>query len=102
MLRNCVMVRVRVGAVVSLGVLLVGCEKKQEIIFEAHSITYKRGAEDMIEDECRKISEDLEEYRLDGWRVVASSPKEMVINKGIRILVWEDRTSPSCLTALVR
>ena len=22
--------------------------------------------------------------------------------KGIRILVWEDRTSPSCLTALVR
>ena len=24
------------------------------------------------------------------------------IKKGIRILVWEDRTSPSCLTALVR
>lgn len=25
-----------------------------------------------------------------------------VLNLGIRILVWEDRTSPSCLTALVR
>lgn len=24
------------------------------------------------------------------------------VNLGIRILVWEDRTSPSCLTALVR
>lgn len=28
--------------------------------------------------------------------------RDILKKRGIRILVWEDRTSPSCLTALVR
>jgi hypothetical protein len=61
---------------------LVACNKQQKIIFAGDSISYK-GSEarnsESIARECREISEKLDTYLKDGWRVVSSSPKEKVV-----------------------
>lgn len=66
---------------------LCACSKKQEVIFEAKSISYRQGDRywiSEIENECGKLSEELSDFLKAGWRVVTSSPKEIPVanNKG--------------------
>ncbi|MFZ2972562.1 MAG: hypothetical protein WA049_07965 [Ferribacterium limneticum] len=70
-------------AIAALSVLLVAaCSKKQEIVFEAKSISYKRGDSYMVstmQEECDKLSKEVSSYLKDGWRVVTSTPKEIPV-----------------------
>ncbi len=62
--------------------LLSACGKKQEVVFEAKSISYKRGDALWVSDmekECAAMSKELSGYMKDGWRVVTSSPKEIPV-----------------------
>jgi hypothetical protein len=65
-----------------LTMLLAGCSKKQTIIFEAKSISW-RGAESSVEQECRDASQAVQKYLDDGWKIVAASPKELVVFRGM-------------------
>jgi hypothetical protein len=61
---------------------LSACSKKQEVIFEAKSISYRQGNSYMksdMESECAQLSKELSSYLKDGWRVVTSSPKEVPV-----------------------
>jgi hypothetical protein len=65
-----------------LSFMVIGCSKKQEVIFEAQSISYKGGNsawKPEIQKECSEMSKELKTFINDGWKVVASSPKEKVV-----------------------
>jgi hypothetical protein len=73
--------------IVMLLFAVIGCSKKQKVIFEGQSIEYRRGDAlwmDEIKKECSGVSESLSEYLEKGWKVTASSPKEKLVynNKG--------------------
>jgi hypothetical protein len=75
--------RVKLGCLVLLVLAITGCSKQQEVVFEAESIGYKGGAaEPKTEEECIALSKELKGYLNDGWKVVASSPKEKVVADG--------------------
>ncbi|WP_157659173.1 hypothetical protein [Thauera butanivorans] len=77
---------VKLGLLALLTLSTVGC-KKQEILFEAQSISYKQKdsyAVMQMEKECSDLSKELKSYLDNGWRVIASSPKEKLVggNRG--------------------
>ena len=79
----------RVGLFIAFSLVLTvtGCGKKQQVIFEAQSISYMRKDSSWtpeIEKECKKISTALSTLMEVGWKVVASSPKEKLVydNRG--------------------
>ena len=75
--------RVALGCLCLLVLTTLGCSKTQEVIFEAESIRYKKKdswATSQIQDECGALSKELKTYLNEGWRVVASSPKEKLVS----------------------
>lgn len=79
--------RINFGGLILLAVAVTGCGKKQEVIFDVESISYKEKNSfyiPKIQNECGEISKSLKKYLNDGWRVVTSSPKERMVvdNKG--------------------
>lgn len=79
--------RAKLGCLILMVLAIMGCSKKQEVIFEAESIRYKN-KDSMwtpeIQQECNALSKELKGYLNDGWKVVASSPKEKLVtnNRG--------------------
>ena len=73
---------VKLGCVVFLVLATTACSKQQERIFEADSISYKRGWQQETQEECLELSEELDTYLNNGWKVVASSPKAKVVADG--------------------
>lgn len=74
--------RVKLGCLIVLVLATMGCSKKQDVIFEAQSISYKNKDarwKDTIQRECGALSKELKGYLNDGWKVVASSPKEKLV-----------------------
>ncbi len=70
----------KAGCVLVLAVAMMGCSKKQEVIFEAQTVSYPKNIGSWaIEEECAKLSKDLSSYISDGWKVVASSAKERMV-----------------------
>jgi hypothetical protein len=71
------------GVIVILFVTCIGgCGKKQEVIFEVQTYSWKnRDAwqKSQIAEECDALSKELKGYLDKGWRVVASSPKEKLV-----------------------
>ncbi|GAB3656345.1 hypothetical protein [Ramlibacter alkalitolerans] len=67
--------------VLAVAFLAAACTKKQEVVFEATSVRW-RGMIGTTEDECKKASRSIQQYLGDGWRIVSSSPKELVVNHG--------------------
>lgn len=75
--------RVSLCIAFSLILAVTGCGKKQQVIFEAQSISYKNKDSYLtstIEKECVLISTSLSMLMDDGWKVVASSPKEKLVS----------------------
>ena len=73
------------GCLILLVLPIMGCSKKhQAVIFEAESIRYVDGDSIKIRQECNALSTALNAYLYDGWKVVASSPKEKLVanNRG--------------------
>ena len=74
--------RLKTSGLFLLVFVIVGCSKKQEVIFDAESIRYKNKdswATSEITKECNAISKELKTFLADGWKVVTSSPKEKLV-----------------------
>lgn len=76
----------RIANIIALSTLsfatLIGCGKKQKIIFEVESILFKsEWSKPDVQKECSKLSESLSSHINNGWKVVTASPKEKVIHR---------------------
>ena len=81
------MVQIKFISIILTTLIVIGCSKQQQVIFEAHSIKYKNRDSyitHQIEEACVKISDDLKARIDGGWRVVTSSAKEKLVvdNRG--------------------
>lgn len=65
---------------------LMGCGKKQKVIFEAEFISFKNKdsyQSTEIQKECDLISESLSDHLKNGWKVVSLSSKEKLVYHSI-------------------
>ncbi len=77
----------KLSLILAVCLLMYGCGRSQEVIFEGSSISYKRGDshyKDDMQKECAELSKELQPYLDKGWKVVSSAPKEKVVarNRG--------------------
>jgi len=62
--------------------ILTACKVEQKIIFSGDSISYKNKdsyMSDLMSSECKSLSENLDDYLKNGWKVVTSSSKEKIV-----------------------
>lgn len=76
----------RFAALLAGFMLLVGCSKEQKIVFTVTSFSYTGAADEQTEkateQECRAIHRPINAYLEKGWRVVASSAKQILVRDG--------------------
>lgn len=77
---------IKIRFLVLVMLLITGCSKKQEVIFEIESVTYEKrrgsfsNSDTTIQKACNEMTHhELKTYLNDGWKVVASSPKEKFV-----------------------
>jgi len=72
--------KIRISIIFIVSLLLMSCSKKQKVVYQVDSIRY-RSAEILCQEECAKVSDELQTYLTSGWKVVVSSPKTYPIDK---------------------
>lgn len=63
-------------------IILSACKAEQKIIFSGDSISYKNKdsyLSDLMSSECKSLSENLDDYLKNGWKIVTSSSKEKIV-----------------------
>lgn len=76
----------RISTIIALSILsiatLIGCGKKQKIIFEVESIFFEsEWSKPDVQKECSILDERLSSHINNGWKVVTASPKEKVVHR---------------------
>jgi hypothetical protein len=66
--------------IVLLSVFSFSCKKEQKVIFVADSISFKSGYSFYCQEDCKKVSESLEDYLNDGWKITSSIQKNKNID----------------------